>query len=236
MEWIAENWQTLVAAVGAVVILARLIVKLTPTPADDAWLAKVVGALKHLGLHIADRSSGPGDNGSGGAAAALVLAAALGLLAAGCQAPAAVRATGAEEVLAWQRYVGNSERITGAAVEAYRQARQADIDYTTAKAVAAVKATAVDGKLPAETLERTVQEVIARRDMAKALTDQVAAKVQALLAANRKEAAKALQLHAALRDYLEAGIDESSIPAMIQEVLGLLGAPAPAGVAVPAVP
>lgn len=43
-----------VAIVGAVVLIARVIVKLTPTPGDDSWLEKVVTVLKHLGLHVSD--------------------------------------------------------------------------------------------------------------------------------------------------------------------------------------
>jgi hypothetical protein len=52
MDWISEHWQELVAAVGGLVIAARVMVKLTPTPADDRWLAKVVKVLKHVGLYI----------------------------------------------------------------------------------------------------------------------------------------------------------------------------------------
>ena len=51
-NWITSNWTEIVAAIGAVVIAARVIVKLTPTPADDSVLEKVVNFLKTLGLHI----------------------------------------------------------------------------------------------------------------------------------------------------------------------------------------
>jgi len=46
---------TIVAIAGAVVILARIIVMLTPTPADDSILEKVVGFLKAVGLHIDEK-------------------------------------------------------------------------------------------------------------------------------------------------------------------------------------
>jgi hypothetical protein len=56
MNWITENFTNnftnIMAVVGAVVVLARIIVKLTPTPADDSVLEKVVSVLKTLGLHI----------------------------------------------------------------------------------------------------------------------------------------------------------------------------------------
>ncbi|MDW8310115.1 MAG: hypothetical protein RMK20_12155, partial [Verrucomicrobiales bacterium] len=41
-----------IAALGAVIILARLIVKLTPTPRDNTWLERLITWLKHIGLHI----------------------------------------------------------------------------------------------------------------------------------------------------------------------------------------
>ncbi len=55
LPWINNNMTTIVAIAGAVVILARIIVKLTPTPADDSILEKVVGFLKAVGLHIDEK-------------------------------------------------------------------------------------------------------------------------------------------------------------------------------------
>ncbi len=51
-NWITANWTEIVAALGGIVLAARIIVKLTPTPADDSALEKVVKFLKTLGLHI----------------------------------------------------------------------------------------------------------------------------------------------------------------------------------------
>jgi hypothetical protein len=51
-NWITANWQEIVAAVGGVVLAARIIVKLTPTPADDSFLEKIVNFLKTVGLNI----------------------------------------------------------------------------------------------------------------------------------------------------------------------------------------
>lgn len=50
--WITANWTQIVAAVGGVVLAARIIVKLTPTPADDSFLEKIVNSLKAIGLNI----------------------------------------------------------------------------------------------------------------------------------------------------------------------------------------
>lgn len=49
---LAEYWTDIVAAAGAIVILARVIVKLTPTPKDDTALDAIVRLLKHLGLVV----------------------------------------------------------------------------------------------------------------------------------------------------------------------------------------
>jgi len=53
--YVSENFANIVAIAGAVVMLARLIVKLTPTPADDGVVEKIVGFLKTVGLHIDDK-------------------------------------------------------------------------------------------------------------------------------------------------------------------------------------
>ena len=53
-EWITGHWVELVAALGGVIIVARVIVKLTPTPTDDTILEKVVAFLKAIGLHVKD--------------------------------------------------------------------------------------------------------------------------------------------------------------------------------------
>ena len=54
MNWITENFTNIMAIVGAVIVVARIIVKLTPTPADDSILEKVVNFLKAIGLQIKD--------------------------------------------------------------------------------------------------------------------------------------------------------------------------------------
>ena len=51
-NWITSNWTEVVAAVGGIVLAARIVVKLTPTPADDSILEKVVAFLKTVGLNI----------------------------------------------------------------------------------------------------------------------------------------------------------------------------------------
>jgi hypothetical protein len=55
ISWTTENFGSIVAVAGAVVILARVIVKLTPTPTDDSVLEKIVSFLKTVGLHIDDK-------------------------------------------------------------------------------------------------------------------------------------------------------------------------------------
>lgn len=55
ISWATENFGSIVAVLGAVVILARVIVKLPPPPADDSVLEKIVAFLKTVGLHIDDK-------------------------------------------------------------------------------------------------------------------------------------------------------------------------------------
>ena len=52
MNWITTNWVYITSTAAAIVIIARLIVKLTPTPKDDTFLEHLVEVCKHLGLHI----------------------------------------------------------------------------------------------------------------------------------------------------------------------------------------
>ena len=52
ITYFSANFTEIVTAITAVVFAARAVVKLTPTPADDTFLDKVVTFLKHVGLHI----------------------------------------------------------------------------------------------------------------------------------------------------------------------------------------
>jgi len=55
LSWVTENLASIVAVAGAVVMLARVVVRLTPTPTDDSVLEKIVAFLKTVGLHIDDK-------------------------------------------------------------------------------------------------------------------------------------------------------------------------------------
>ena len=55
MNFITENFANIMAVIGAVIVVARLVVKLTPSPADDSILEKIVNVLKAVGLHINDK-------------------------------------------------------------------------------------------------------------------------------------------------------------------------------------
>ena len=52
INYIATHTSELLQILTATVFLARLIVKLTPTPRDDSALDKAINFLKHVGLHI----------------------------------------------------------------------------------------------------------------------------------------------------------------------------------------
>lgn len=56
MDWIVQHWKDVLAVIGAAVSLATLIVALTPTPKDDAILAKIIKFLSAIGLLNPDKS------------------------------------------------------------------------------------------------------------------------------------------------------------------------------------
>lgn len=51
MQWLIDNWQTIALIVTGTISVASIIVKLTPTQADDAVLAQVVKFLAVIGLN-----------------------------------------------------------------------------------------------------------------------------------------------------------------------------------------
>jgi hypothetical protein len=52
MNYLLAHWADIIAALTGIILTARLIVKLTPTPKDDTALESFVEALKHVGLVI----------------------------------------------------------------------------------------------------------------------------------------------------------------------------------------
>lgn len=51
MNFISENWETLVLIVTTIVTLASLIVKLTPSPKDDEAVGKIMAIINALALN-----------------------------------------------------------------------------------------------------------------------------------------------------------------------------------------
>lgn len=51
MEWILANWENVLLIISGVISVASIIVKLTPTPKDDAVLARIISFLKILSLN-----------------------------------------------------------------------------------------------------------------------------------------------------------------------------------------
>lgn len=48
MQWLTENYQTLIAVLFGVLSVASAITKLTPSPKDDAVVAKILAWLSFL--------------------------------------------------------------------------------------------------------------------------------------------------------------------------------------------
>lgn len=56
MKFITQHYDEVLQIIGAVVALATLIVKLTPTQKDDTFLAQIIKVLSALSLCNADGS------------------------------------------------------------------------------------------------------------------------------------------------------------------------------------
>lgn len=56
IHWLQANWKDVLAIIGGVVTVASMVVKLTPTQKDDAFLAKVIKVLSALSLFNPDGS------------------------------------------------------------------------------------------------------------------------------------------------------------------------------------
>lgn len=58
MEWLMNNWKDLLDIVAYVVLIASVVVKLTPTQKDDAILLPII---KFIGKYLALDKYGPAD-------------------------------------------------------------------------------------------------------------------------------------------------------------------------------
>ena len=56
INWIQANWKDVLAIIGGIVTVASIIVKLTPSQADDKVLAKIIKILAALSLFNPDGS------------------------------------------------------------------------------------------------------------------------------------------------------------------------------------
>lgn len=146
----------------------------------------------------------------------------ISLFLVGCAAPLNVQEAQAWESNAWAAYIRNADRIVDLQLEMFKSERQARTEAATQDALARVKARAVDGKLPVEDFTTALTVLTTERDKAKTQTETLVARVKSLAQANNAEAAKALRIHGKMAEWLEAGMDESAIPGLVQETIGLI--------------
>lgn len=52
MEWLQNNWDTILQIAGGVYLVATLIATLTPTTKDNDWLSKIGRLFDRIGLQI----------------------------------------------------------------------------------------------------------------------------------------------------------------------------------------
>lgn len=239
MQWLIENWQTVLVVWGAmtalvvnVMIFARIIVKLTPTPTDDNWWASVHNALLHMGLHVnpgeapiqgeedatAKSSSRPGAMGDPPAILLLFLLPLLALGNTGCMEPLAIRQSDAWIGTGIKTYAANNATVFKGWVDIYQMAREADADYTTQKVIDKLKTM----NLTPEKMEIEVKSLIAHRDKVKADTAAVIKKMREAQAKNDAELAKVLVLKGKVSEWMEAGMTTEAIPAITAEVVNLV--------------
>ena len=50
INWIAENWAYILSAFFGVIVVASIVVKLTPNTKDDSVMGKIVGVLDKLSI------------------------------------------------------------------------------------------------------------------------------------------------------------------------------------------
>ena len=51
MEWLIENWDTIVQGITAIVTGASILAKLTPTQVDDEFIGKILQIIDKLALN-----------------------------------------------------------------------------------------------------------------------------------------------------------------------------------------
>ena len=234
MNVLKALWTSRKAWVGAVTVLLTVLLNvfasalgLTPEGVTQISTALVAAGLAVIGGIALDNRSE-----AGAGKAPIILALVLILPLAGCMAPAIVQQGQAAEAQAWAGYVNNVGRINDLAISMYEIERTAAVEAATKDALRKVNAAAVDGKLPVADFAGALEALVQEREKAANQTKTVVGKVRGLIDKNNLELAKALKLHGAVTDWLEAGIDSSAIPGLIDEAMTIFQTfrkPLPAG-------
>jgi len=229
--WLSENWVSLVAIMGGVVIAARLllmvaagIAKLTTSPRDDEIISNwqkifdgVVVVLKGLALNVPTMFQ----KGAGNGKTLLLLLIPLIILAAGCQAPANVREAQAWEGRILAMHLNNDQRINGAWESLLDNMRDPEIARIDQEAIDYVKGQMTAGKLTPADLDIAIKTIMEQHKKAVEGTEMIKKQMRSLLAANKAELEKAARLHGGLTEWMETGMDETAIPGLVSEVGGL---------------
>lgn len=128
INWIIANWVAILAAAGSVCLAASAITKLTDTPEDDAWVARVYKVIETLAMVTGKAKCLPGEKVPGVTASTksktsvLFLPLLLLILTVSCAATLTpkerAQSTGYEVAEAYQdlyqNYVSTNERLTEA--------------------------------------------------------------------------------------------------------------------------
>lgn len=239
-SWVVDNWVPLVVgtfvAARILLLLATAIAKATVTTKDDEVVSgiqkifdAIVGVLKVLALHFKTDALDPATEdikkkvikkGTGVTGILLLLSAAVVL--AGCQAPVALREAQVIEVVALQGHLANDVRIQQIWENVYARTRDADIDNTTQMAIDLIMEKSQEAGVKPEVIGQMVTDLLANRDKAKGDTAKMQAKMRELVALNKDEVTKALQIHGKVSEWLKAGLTGDALQGAFDMVNALL--------------
>jgi hypothetical protein len=139
----------------------------------------------------------------------------------GCSQPMAVRDAQAASADAFRGYANNNGKIIDLALTLYEGERGANVKRADDEAIARIKAAAVNGMLPVKDFSEAVDTLCEMRKAAADQTQAIIKKVREAVAKNNEEAAKGFALNASVKNFLEAGIDQSAIPELVKDAASL---------------
>lgn len=233
MNWITEHWQDLLAITGALFVLLRLIVALTPTPKDDqllakaeTWYEKLLGfAALLFGL---DTTQGiKKSSGSSGAKLPLIGFILLPFVLGGClgvKPSPAIQAANDLKRKAITNYAANIDRVLDVLLESYRKEAYSHVDTKVRidMKTAETNAQATGGKVDLGQALLFFEKLNQQREQKRAEVDQAISAIRRVMAGAQVDLALHLNLDEVVQRYSDAGVDLSAAQSAIDQILELI--------------